>query len=420
MTDETRAEGNAKPGKPAVPQSGTPPSGPKPEAKPVDIKPEAKPAEITAQAKPVDIKPEAKPAEMTGQAKAADRPAASSPPKPPESKSPEVKPAAQKPTDQKPAGMKPDQNPPAAARGERSHWPLWAAIGVVAIGVIWLAIDRGGPAGVQDPALSGLAGRVAALESRPLAAPAPDARVGALVERIAALESRPAPSGQANDADARAALAALTARLAALESRPAPAAPPPPVDDQARATIAALTARLAALEARPAPPDPREAIAGIEARMSAVAAVAAALEEGKPLGAALGQLPAGTTAPAALAAFATAAPPTLAELRLSFPEAARAAQAASEAEGEGLWERATSRLAGIVTVRKGGEVVVGDATADRLAAVDRALTAGDLAGTVRAAEAVTGRAGEALSTWRARAAALLAARSALGSLAFSR
>jgi hypothetical protein len=411
MTEESRAEGNAKPGKPAVPQSGqqsgqptgTPPQ--KPEAKPEPPKPEP------AKAEPARAE--------------ATKPAA---PKPAEAKPAEARPAAPKPAEAKPAATPASPTPPApkpaAARGERSLLPLWAAIGLVAIGLVWLAIDRGGPAGAQDPALSGLAGRLAALESRPAAAPAPDPRVAGLVERIAALEARPAqapaPAGPANDADARAALAALTARLAALESRPAPAAPPPPVDEQARARVAALTERLAALEARPAPADPREAIAGIEARMAAVAAVAAALEQGQPLGPALERLPAGTSAPAALLAFATAAPPTLAELRLAFPEAARAAQAAAEAEGEGVWERATARLAGLVTVRKGGEVLVGDATADRLAAIERALTAGDLAGTVRAAAAVTGRAGEALAPWRARAEALLAARSALGSLAFSR
>jgi hypothetical protein len=216
---------------------------------------------------------------------------------------------------------------------------------------------------------------------------------------------------------------ALEARIAALESRPAPPPPPPappPADAEARAAVAALQGRITALEARPVPPDQSGAIAAVAARLAAVGGVSAALEQGRPLGAALGQLPAGTAVPPPLAAFAEAPPPTLATLRLAFPEAARAAREAADAEGDGVWDRATARLSTLLTVRKGDEVLIGHPVAGTLAAVERALNAGDLAGAVSASAGLKGAAAEAFSPWRSRAEALLAARDALGTLARSR
>jgi hypothetical protein len=167
-------------------------------------------------------------------------------------------------------------------------------------------------------------------------------------------------------------------------------------------------------------PDQSGAIAAVAARLAAVAGVSAALDQGRPLGAALAQLPAGDAVPPPLAAFAEAPPPTLASLRLAFPEAARAARDAADAEGEGIWDRATARLSTLLTVRKGDEVLVGHPVAGTLAAVERALNAGDLAGAVTASDGLKGAAAAAFAPWRGKAEALLAAQAAIGALAAAR
>lgn len=303
---------------------------------------------------------------------------------------------------------------------------LWAAVILALAGLGWLVVDRlSAPA--ADPALAALASRIAALEGR--AAPAgPDLRpqlaalearlaeverraaaAAGLADRLAALErSAAATGGPAADAEARAGLAALGSRVAALEQRPAP--PPPPPDPR----IAALAERVAALEARPAA---EARLAALEARMTAFVRAHAALEAGRPLGPALAALPQGVAVPASLAAFADRAPPTLATLRLRFAEAARAAREAREpAEGD-LLDRATSRLAGLVTVRRGDTVVLGDATTSVLAEAERRLEAGDIAGALAALERLPPRPAAAMAGWVAEARALLAARDGLAALA---
>jgi BMFP domain-containing protein YqiC len=322
--------------------------------------------------------------------------------------------------------------------------PLWIAVAVLGAGFVWLALDRPSQLATQDPTLPALERRIDALETRPAPGPAADPRIAPLEARLTALENRPAPAGDgaalaalqarvvaletrpgpaapaAPPAAAPAALTALEARLAALEARPAPPPPPAPEDAQARAAVAALQGRITALEARPVAPDQSAAIAAVAARLAAVAGVSAALEQGRPLGAALAQLPTGTAVPPPLAAFADAPAPTMASLRLSFPEAARAARDAADAEGEGMWNRATARLSTLLTVRKGDEVLIGHPVAGTLMAVERALNAGDLAGAVSASAALTGGAATAFAPWRARAEALIAAHDALATLARAR
>jgi hypothetical protein len=333
---------------------------------------------------------------------------------------------------------------------------LWAAIAVLTLAVAWMVIDRlSGPA--VDPALAALSSRIAALEGRPAPAAAPDLRpqFSALESRVAAAEARAtaaaalgdrlsaleraissAPGGLASDTEARAALAALANRVAQLEARPAPQPPPP--DPR----IGQLAERIAALEARPAPqpppPDPRigqltERLAALEARPTAEARLAAvearlaafvrafaALEAGRPLGPALAALPAEVPVPASLVAFAERAPPTMASLRTRFVAAARAAREAREpAEGD-LLDRATGRIAGLVTVRRGDAVVMGDVTASVLAEAERLLNAGDIAGTIAALDALPPRPAAAMASWLAEARALLAARDGLAALAAGR
>lgn len=147
-------------------------------------------------------------------------------------------------------------------------------------------------------------------------------------------------------------------------------------------------------------------------RLVRIQAAEAALVAGRPLG----DLP---DAPPALSRFAHNAPPTLAQLRLAFPEVERAALTADQpgtADGhfvDRLWERAQ----GLVTVRQGGQVVVGNATAVALARVRTVLEAGDLAAAVDATAALTPNAHRVAAEWIANAKALMDVRSALADMA---
>lgn len=173
-----------------------------------------------------------------------------------------------------------------------------------------------------------------------------------------------------------------------------------------------LVARIAALEAAQA------RIAALEARAARLAALDALrqrLDAGQALGPALAAFP---TAPPALVRFAEAAPPTEPALRLSFEESARAARAASEAsrEGQGVLDSAVTRLSGLVTVRRGQEVVWGDAAAAEIERARRALDAGDLEGALARLTRLPAAAQEAMRPWAEQARALSAARAALAVL----
>jgi len=172
-------------------------------------------------------------------------------------------------------------------------------------------------------------------------------------------------------------------------------------------------ARLAALESR------EQRLNAAEQRLNrlvASTAVTTALEAGRPLGASLAGLPG--TVPPALAAYATAAPPTAAQLRLSFDEAARAARAASEPQtgGQGVLEAAATRLSNLVTVRRGDQTVWGDSASGALEGARQALDAGDLAGAVQKVEALPPSARGPMEEWLKQARGLVAARAALAEL----
>jgi hypothetical protein len=77
----------------------------------------------------------------------------------------------------------------------------------------------------------------------------------------------------------------------------------------------------------------------------------------------------------------------------------------------------TSRVESLVTVRRGSEVVVGNPLAGVIEQARQAVEAGDLAGAVAALGNLQGSGAQPLVAWRAQAAALLAARTALAELA---
>lgn len=270
--------------------------------------------------------------------------------------------------------------------------------------------------------------RIAALEEtarRPTADPALlaalAARLDRLAEAVAAREAREAEQERAREVLTRALEARIAAaegsighRVAALEAATGQrlAAAETALASRASAIERALSERLSALEAR------ERRIGEAEARLARLITLGLArlaLEEGRPLGPALAGL---ADPPPALARFADTPPPTEAGLRLAFAEAARAARAAAEARpGAGVLEAAGQRIGGLVTLRRGEEVVLGNPAEAVLAEARRALEAGDLAGAVARLSRLPEGARAAMAPWLAEAEALLAARAALAGLA---
>ena len=153
-------------------------------------------------------------------------------------------------------------------------------------------------------------------------------------------------------------------------------------------------------------------VADRAARIARIQAAQTALDAGQPLG----KIP---SAPPALARFAEAAPPTEADLRLSFCAAAKQAELASipSIEGKPLLDRLWTRAQTLVTLREGDHVIVGDPAAGIIARARQALVAGDLHGAVAALNELNGPAAEAMAPWKGRAQQLLDARAALANLA---
>jgi len=195
----------------------------------------------------------------------------------------------------------------------------------------------------------------------------------------------------------------LTERLAALDA----------ALSERRAENTAQAARIQELEGQA---QRLAALEGRAGRLATLDQLRAALEAGAPLGGALGTL---REAPAALTRFAAVAPPTESALRLAFEDAARAAHAASDParQGQGVLDSAVSRLSGLVTVRRGEEVLWGDAAAAEIEKSRRALEAGDLQGSLPPLRRLSPAAQAAMQPWVEQAEALIAARTALRALA---
>lgn len=280
--------------------------------------------------------------------------------------------------------------------------------------------------------IEGLTGRVAAAEARAgeaLARPLPDPAAFAPRAALEGLTSRAdrqserldavAARQQAGDAEAIRRTEDLARgvgeRLAAAERAEAEriAAAASGLESRLRGAESQIATRLAALEAAQA------RVAAVESRATRLAAFDALrlrLDAGQPLGPALAALPG---APAALTRFATAGPPTEPSLRLSFEAAARAGRAASEParDGQGMLDSAVSRLSGLVTVRRGDQVVWGDAAAADIEGARRALEAGDIDAALARIDRLPPAARAAMADWVAQARALGAARAALATLA---
>lgn len=226
-----------------------------------------------------------------------------------------------------------------------------------------------------------------------------DSRLKDLDGRLTALQKHPAPS-----AAAPVSLAPLEARIAALEGRG---------DGAAAADTAALKSQLAAFETRlKALEQEQAAIAERALRVLGYERAQLALEAGTPLG----DLPG---APPALAKFAKTRPPTESALRLAFPAAAQAAEAASRPtnSGQALLDTMWTKIRSLVTVRQGDKVLLGPPSAAVLGDAHAKLEAGDLAGAVATLDRLDTAAAAAMADWRGSAQALLDARAALAAAA---
>ena len=298
--------------------------------------------------------------------------------------------------------------------------PVWLAcvllLLVVLVGgyLLWSAgqDSRAETAQLQSQ-MRDMAGRIAALEARPLPTPPPppvDLRplqnsLADLQGKVTALENKPPPVAALNEAGHEE-LAALSGRLDTVAAR----------EDQLgtreQDDVAELGKRVDALTSQVAAAvkagSTLSTLAAQQTRTAQMQAAAAALANGQPLGAIPG-------APPALAKFATEPPPTEASLRLSFDAAAKAAHAAGQPPPSSLpfLDRVWQRAQASVTVKSGDKVIVGDSLSDTLEASRRLLDAGDLAGAVKALDGLTGPAGEAMAPWRTEAQSLLDARAAL-------
>jgi hypothetical protein len=79
--------------------------------------------------------------------------------------------------------------------------------------------------------------------------------------------------------------------------------------------------------------------------------------------------------------------------------------------------RILERAQGLITIRRGNEVVVGNSAAITLNQAQAALEAGDLSGAVDAVGTLKGQPAQAMAGWLADAKALRDARSALADMA---
>lgn len=268
--------------------------------------------------------------------------------------------------------------------------------------------------------------RVDAIEKRPVPVE-PD--LGPLEARIAAMEKRaeqppapaPLPPEVANLGPRLDALAARMEQLAAREDQLATqeqqvATHEQQLAGQVQGSQAGLDKRLEAVEGRIGAVEQQagklSGLADRAGRVARIQAAEAALDAGLPIG----DFP---DAPPALARFATTAPPTEAALRLAFPAAARAAEAAARPETAKMpfWQAVQRRFESLVTVRRGDQVILGNPADTTIARAVRALDAGDLAGALAAVSQLQGAPAQAFANWRAQAESLLEARRALAALA---
>ncbi|MDT7951175.1 MAG: hypothetical protein RQ966_06680 [Acetobacteraceae bacterium] len=288
------------------------------------------------------------------------------------------------------------------------------------------------PTGPSAADVAKLQQQVSALENRPAVAPA---AVADLSDKVTALEKKEAAapdaikqlSDKVTELENRKTvtpdqLAPLADKVQALEQRPTydPASINGKFSDlsdkmqNAQDAEGKLSSRLDGLEKQVSTQgDQLKALTQKVQVTARLQSVATALASGQKLG----DIPG---APPALARFANEAPPTEAALRESFNDYGQAAEKADQPVnsanadfGSRLWNRAQQ----VVTVRQGDHVLVGNPIAGVIANAREKLDNGDLAGSVKALKGLEGPAAAAMQPWVDKAQSLVAARSAIASLA---
>ncbi|MDP2377168.1 uroporphyrinogen-III synthase [Reyranella sp.] len=269
-----------------------------------------------------------------------------------------------------------------------------------------------------DPAVAELRSKIAALENRPVAAPTP------------APVPAPATAGDDKDIAAlRLEIATLRATLQTLDQ--AMAGQKDEVArqrEQAKALSEAVDKARA--EANAVGAGEKKALG--TARASAVIGVAArlssALEAGAPYTSELGLLAPlarddGKGGDAKLSEIITSLQPHAATgvasrvaLSASFPAVAKAALADDLAD-DSFGERLLGKIKGLVSLRRVGADVPGDAVEAKLARAEAALEAGDVAKAVELVKSLPPQTAKATSAWLARAEAHLAAKRGVDQLA---
>lgn len=252
---------------------------------------------------------------------------------------------------------------------------------------------------------TGLADRLAALEARVAGLPDPGAEITALRAELLGL------GGTTSELEAlKVDLDRLRADLAAV---------PRAAADELEALKAAAQTEREAAEARTAALQAEaEATARSAVLRGAVLRVQAALEAGGAFDTALADLAgAGLAVPGALASHAEGVP-TLAQLQAGFPDAARAALAATHTPdpGAGLTDRLGAFLKAqtnirSVTPREGADP---DAILSR---AEAALHGGDLTAALAELDKLPPEAAAAMADWRAQADTRAAAAAAVAALA---
>ena len=274
------------------------------------------------------------------------------------------------------------------------------------------------PAATPDPALAELQSRVTTLENRPAAVPAPG--------------PTPAPATPpSTTADTDKDLAALRLEIATLRSalQILDQAMAGQKDEVARqreqAKMLTEAVDKARAEANAVGAGEKKALG--TARASAVIGVAArlssALEAGLPYASELGLLAPLAQGDAKLGEIITSLQPHAASgvasrtaLSASFPAVAKAALADDLAD-DSFGERLLGKIKGLVSLRRVGADVPGDAVEAKLARAEAALEAGDVAKAVDLVKSLPPQTAQATSAWLARAEAHLAAKRGVDQLA---
>jgi hypothetical protein len=219
-----------------------------------------------------------------------------------------------------------------------------------------------------------------------------------IATRVNALDGRVADQTQLASR-----LDTLTGRLESLSSRDQVSL------DAAKQQLDSLASQVATVRASAGN---LEAITMRLNRIAKIQAASLSLAAGRPLGDF-------RDAPEPVSRFAHTAPPTEAQLRLRFQQDEQAALNAEQPDDSDrpfvgrVWERAQ----GLLTIRRGDDVVVGNPSAATLSRANAALDAGDLTGAVSAVEVLKGQPKQAMANWLADAKALLEARSVLANMA---